>query len=105
MSVRMFIAVCAVTLLTLTTGVPSVTAQCPASVVTSGLRAPTRIIFSTKGNLLVAESGTGNNNGRISMIDPDSGQRRTLIDGLPSALAAPNNDPAGPGGLAMRGRT
>ena len=80
-------------------------AQCPAPNLTSGLHAPSKIIFSTKGSLLVAEQGSGTNNGRISLIDPDTGQRRTLLDGLPSAFAAPNNDPSGPSGLAMRGRT
>jgi len=79
--------------------------QCPTSVLTAGLKAPTKIIFSTKGNLIVAEQGEGPNTGRISLIAPDSGLRRTLIDGLPSGLSAPNNDPAGPAGLAMRGRT
>jgi hypothetical protein len=80
-------------------------AQCPVSVLTNGLNAPTKIIFSTSGNLLVAEQGNGPNTGRISIIDKDSGTRRTLIDGLPSAFSAPNNDPSGPSGLAMRGRT
>ena len=79
--------------------------QCPTSVVTGGLKAPTKIIFSTKGNLVVAEQGEGPNTGRISLIAPESGVRRTLIGGLPSGLSAPNNDPAGPSGLAMRGRT
>ena len=79
--------------------------QCPTSVLTAGLKAPTKVIFSTKGNLVVAEQGEGPNTGRISLISPDSGVRRTLIDGLPSGLSAPNNDPAGPAGLAMRGRT
>src|SRR6476659_10927154 len=74
-------------------------AQCPAPNLTSGLHAPSKIIFSTKGSLLVAEQGSGTNNGRISLIDPDTGQRRTLLDGLPSAFAAPNNDPSGPSGL------
>jgi len=80
-------------------------AQCPVSVLTNGLNSPIKIIFSTSGNLLVAEQGNGPNTGRISIIDKDSGTRRTLIDGLPSAFAAPNNDPSGPSGLAMRGRT
>jgi len=79
--------------------------QCPTSVVTGGLKAPTKIIFSTKGNLIVAEQGEGPNTGRISLIAPESGVRRTLIDGLPSGFSAPNNDPGGPSGLAMRGRT
>lgn len=80
-------------------------AQCPVSVLTTGLKAPGKIIFSTSGNLLVAEQGNGLNTGRISIIDKDSGSRRTLLDGLPSAFAVPNNDPSGPSALAMRGRT
>src|SRR6476646_7431508 len=84
---------------------PSTYGQCPTSVLTGSLKAPTKIIFSTKGNLIVAEQGEGPNTGRISLIAPESGLRRTLIDGLPSGLSAPNNDPSGPSGLAMRGRT
>jgi len=74
------------------------------TVFTSGLRAPIKAIFSAKGNLLVSEAGSGPNTGRISIID-SSGNRRTLIDGLPSGLAPPNFDPSGPSGLAQRGRT
>ena len=62
-------------------------AQCPAPVFASGLRAPTKVIFSQKDNLLVAEQGTdAPNTGRISIIDPSSGTVRTLLDSLPSAL-------------------
>src|SRR5688572_18193987 len=70
-------------------------AQCPVSPLTTGLKAPTKLAFSTRGNLLVAEQGDGVNTGRISIIDPASGSRRTLIDGLPSGFAAPNNDQIG----------
>jgi hypothetical protein len=85
----------------------SVSAQCPTSVLASDLRAPTKIILSQNGNLLVAEQGNGPNTGRISILDPSSGERRTLLDGLPSGI---NNlggfpAPSGPSGLAMRGRT
>ena len=90
---------------TLLLAIPCASAQCPASPLTFGLKAPTKIIFSTKGNLLVAEQGNGPNTGRISIVDPSSGARRTLIDALPAGFAAPNNDPSGPAGLAMRGRT
>ncbi len=86
----------------------SVNAQCPAPVFASGLRAPAKIIFSQKGNLLVAEQGTAApNTGRISIIDPTSGAIRTLLDGLPSALNLIGGEPSpsGPSGLAMRGRT
>jgi hypothetical protein len=85
----------------------SVSAQCPTTVFASDLRAPTKIILSQNGNLLVAEQGNGPNTGRISILDPSSGERRTLLDGLPSGI---NNlggfpAPSGPSGLAMRGRT
>lgn len=73
------------------------------SVLVSGLRAPVKTIVTPKGNILVAEAGNGPNTGRISIIDL-SGNRRTLIDGLPSGLAPPNMDPSGPAGLALRGR-
>jgi hypothetical protein len=71
----------------------------------TGLQTPTKIAFSTKGNLLVAESGTSGNTGRISLIDPVTGARRTLLDGMPSGRSIPANEPSGPSGLVMRGRT
>ena len=74
------------------------------SVFATGLRAPIKIIQTPKGNLLIAESGNGPNTGRLSILDL-SGNRRTLIDGLPSGAAPPNNAILGPSGLAMRGRT
>ncbi|HEY7910492.1 MAG TPA: ScyD/ScyE family protein [Blastocatellia bacterium] len=76
-------------------------AQCPTSVFTAGLKAPTEIIFTPAGNLLVAEAGNGPNTGRLSLIDP-SGNRRTIIDNLPSGIA---DGPSGPSGLFLRGRT
>ncbi len=79
-------------------------AQCPTSVVAAGLKSPTKIISTPAGNLLVTEAGTGQNTGRISIIDP-AGNRRTLLDGLPSGFAPPENHPGGPSGLALKGRT
>lgn len=76
-----------------------------SSVLAGGLRTPTRAIVSPKGNLLVAEAGNGPNTGRISIIDPATGDRRTLVDGLPSGFAPPEGAPSGPSGLEMRGRT
>jgi hypothetical protein len=70
----------------------------------SGLRAPTKIITSPKGNLVVAEQGNGPNTGRISILNL-SGNRRTLLDGLPSSVAPPEGEPSGPSGLTFRGRT
>jgi hypothetical protein len=95
----------------LTAAACSVALTAPAqdsTIFASGLRAPTKIIFSQKGNLLVAEQGTAiPNTGRISIIDPISGVVRTLLDGLPSGLNLIGEMPApsGPDGLAVRGRT
>jgi len=72
--------------------------------VTLGLKRPAKIILTEQGNLIVAEEGTGIHDGRISIIDPQTGLRRTLLDGLPSA-AGRFNLPQGPSGLVMRGRT
>ena len=75
--------------------------------VVSGLRFALGITQSNQGNLIVSETGTVVlHTGRISIVDPNgpSGNRRTLLDGLPSAI----NDvgqPSGPAGVFMRGRT
>jgi hypothetical protein len=79
-------------------------AQCPATPLTSGLQIPLGISQSNQGNLLVSESGTFvPNTGRISVVGLN-GTRRTLLDGLPSGLNDVN-EPAGPAGLFMSGRT
>ncbi|MDX6612328.1 MAG: hypothetical protein QOD75_1514 [Blastocatellia bacterium] len=81
----------------------NVQAQCPGSTLTGGLLQPSKIIKSEK-NLLVAEVGTGApNSGRISIVD-ENGNRRTLLDGLPSGINA-TGEPSGPGGLYLQGRT
>jgi hypothetical protein len=82
----------------------NVAAQCNAVELVSGLRLPQGIVQSNQANLLVAESGTTlPNTGRISILDR-RGNRRTLIDGLPSGLNDVN-EPSGPARLFMRGRT
>ena len=79
-------------------------AQCPAPELVSGLRMPLGLTRSDQGNLIVGETGTSApNTGRISIVDP-IGNRRTLLDGLPSGI----NDvgePSGPAGVFARGRT
>ncbi len=82
----------------------SVHAATPVPLVT-GLTSPTKTSFTVAGSLLVAEAGTGPNTGRISIVAPGDGSRRTLIQGLPSGLAAPNNQPSGPSGLVRHLRT
>jgi hypothetical protein len=82
----------------------SLLAQTPQTVA-SGLLRPAKIIRSPLGNYLVAEAGTiaAPNNSRVSILDAD-GNRRTLIDGLPSSLTA-FGDSSGVSGLYLRGRT
>ena len=84
----------------------SAQAQCPVTELISGLQRPLGMTFSNKNNLIVAESGTATpNSGRISIIDL-TGNRRTLLDGLPSGIAVEGGgEPSGPAGVAMRGRT
>lgn len=95
--VRAFLLPLAVVLL----GTPAYS-QC--SQVTSGLREPLGTALTNQGNLLVSETGTlALHSGRISIIDA-FGNRRTLLDGLPSAINDVN-DASGPAGIFMRGRT
>ncbi len=89
-----------VILLSVATG--QANAQC--SEVASGLRMPLGITQSNLDNLIVSETGTRSlHTGRISIISPN-GSRQTLLDGLPSAINDVN-EPAGPAGVFMRGRT
>lgn len=59
---------------------------CPeVQVIATGLFGPSKIIQTPSGNILVAEAGMEEpNRGRVSIVDPQ-GNRRTLLDGLPSA--------------------
>jgi len=80
-------------------------APCPAvETFATGLLAPSKIIQSPRGNFLVAEGGPEvPNHGRISTVD-QQGQRRTLIEGLPSARTFVG-DFNGTTGLELQGRT
>ena len=80
----------------------TVSAQC--SDLVFGLRQPLGSALTNQNNLLVSETGNlALHSGRISIIDA-SGNRRTLLDGLPSAINDVN-EPSGPAGIFMRGRT
>jgi hypothetical protein len=77
-------------------------AQCTELI--AGLHKPLGSALTNQGNLLVSESGTGApGSARISIVDP-SGNRRTLLDGLPSGISDVGS-PLGPAGLFMSGRT
>jgi hypothetical protein len=97
-SIKFSLALAAATIL-----LAGVQANAQCTEVTTGLRQPLGTALTNKGNLLVSETGTTNrNSGRISIVEPN-GNRRTLLDGVPSALNDVG-DPSGPAGLFMRGR-
>jgi hypothetical protein len=73
-------------------------------VVASGLQTPYKVILSPRGNLLVSEGGTETNGGRISLVSR-SGNRTTLLAGLPSGKNIESSLFVGPTGLALRGNT
>ena len=79
-------------------------ANAQTSVFATGLSQPAKIILTPEGNLLVAETVGAPNAGRVSIVDR-FGNRRTLIDGLPSGISAEGGGPSGPSGLDIRGRT
>jgi hypothetical protein len=77
------------------------------SIVVSGLKSPSDLIVTPGHNLIVSESGDVppafvKHEGRISIVDP-SGNVRTLLGKLPSALDAENAGPAGPNGVWLQG--
>ena len=70
-----------------------------------GLQFPQRLIPTPLGNLLVSEGGAAAeaNKGRVSLVNRQ-GERRSLLEGLPSA--AGQGIPAfGPTGMGLDGRT
>ena len=101
MNTKQIVSILLVALTVALSGV-SVAAQ-TISDLTIGLKRPAKVILTEQGNLLVAEGGSGIHDGRISIIDPQTGTRRTLLDGLPSAVGR-YGIPQGPSGLVMRGR-
>jgi hypothetical protein len=83
----------------------NVSAQCPATELISGLREPLGTTLTNQGNLLVSENGsTVLHSGRISIVNPANGSRRTLLDGMPCGVSDVN-EPSGPHAIVMRGRT
>ncbi len=88
----------------------------PVEVIASGLVNPRGIVFTPDGSLLVAEAGAGGaqlidvgrdkphqigRSGRVTRFSP-SGQRSTLLQGLPSIVDAIGEE-VGPTALAMLG--
>ncbi len=78
-----------------------------ATTFVTGLRNPVKIIYAQRGGyFLVSEAGSAGmtNNGRVSIVT-NQGAVSTLLDGLPSGPAAPNNDPSGPAALWFDGNS
>ena len=75
-----------------------------AAVFATGFKYPSKIITGPAGTLLVTDMDIVPNSGRISVLD-SGGNRRSLIEGLPSGLAVPDLSPDGPSGMAYTGRT
>lgn len=73
------------------------------TVFATGLQNPAKLILAGSGSLLVAETGSALNSGRISVVDA-GGRVRPLLDGLPSGPAAPDGTLDGPSGLALDGK-
>jgi hypothetical protein len=81
-----------------------VNAQCVGSTLTGGLEGPSKLIQTPLGNLIVAETGTpAPNSARVSIVDLN-GNRRTLLEGLPSGINS-IGDPSGASGVFLQGRT
>jgi hypothetical protein len=78
---------------------------CPGiSTFATGLTGPSKIIQTPRGNFIVAEAGPPVvNHGRVSIVD-QQGNRRTLLDGLPSARTFVG-DYNGTTGIYLQGRT
>ncbi|MGI8788903.1 MAG: ScyD/ScyE family protein [Pyrinomonadaceae bacterium] len=78
-----------------------------ATTFVTGLKNPTKIIYAPRfGVFFVSEAGSAGtlNTGRISIVGSD-GSVSTLIDGLPSGPAAPNDDMSGPSAMWLDGNS
>jgi hypothetical protein len=91
-----------VLLVALPAGMPEQARAQTVQVFAEGLRSPSRLLaHEDPAFVLVAESGLRQANlGRVSMVDRH-GARCTVIDGLPSSIAA--GEPSGPAGLLLFG--
>lgn len=78
-------------------------AQAPnAAVLATGLAALMKILLTSSGNLLVTETGTEPNGGRLTRVSR-GGVVQPLLAGLPAATNEEGN--SGPTGVAVNGRT
>src|SRR6266568_7373159 len=81
-----------------------ISAAAAQQVYVSGLELPSKAITIPNGYLLVTETGSNPNTGRVTLVAP-GGATRGLVAGLPSGLSYPTRtDPDGPSGLYLSGR-
>src|SRR5882724_8025322 len=81
-----------------------ISAAAAQQVYVSGLELPSKVITIPNGYLLVTETGSKPNTGRVTLVAP-GGASRALVAGLPSGLSYPSTvDPDGPSGLNLSGR-
>jgi hypothetical protein len=81
-----------------------ISAAAAQQVYVSGLELPSKVITIPNGYLLVTETGSKPNTGRVTLVAP-GGASRVLVAGLPSGLSYPSTvDPDGPSGLNLSGR-
>jgi hypothetical protein len=124
----LFVALAAAVPLLVSTAQPAAGQPAPpplpanATVVASGLINPRGFTFAPDGALVVAEPGTAppgfvphggmpaplfqpgtTTTGRVSRVDPTTGQRATLAEDLPSSAFGPTGDTLGPGNVAFLG--
>ncbi len=81
-----------------------ISAASAQQVYVSGLEFPEKVITIPNGYLLVTETGSKPNTGRVTLVAP-GGASRVLVAGLPSGLSYPTTtDPDGTSGLYLSGR-
>src|SRR3984893_6011550 len=81
-----------------------ISAAAAPQVYVSCLDTPSKVIPIPNGYLLVTETGSKPNTGRVTLVAP-GGTSRGLVAGLPSGLSYPTKvDPDGPSGLYLSGR-
>ncbi|MBC7925901.1 MAG: ScyD/ScyE family protein [Bryobacteraceae bacterium] len=81
----------------------SAVAWAQLEVIATGLQGPQKMVLTPAGNLLISESSTAINSGRLSLVT-SGGVRRTLLDKLPSGVEVTGGG-SGPTALAIRERT
>lgn len=75
-----------------------------AQVLATGLQAPNKLLLTPRGNFLVSETSMAINAGRVSFVTR-GGNRRSLIEGLPSGIEVTLAGGSGPSAIALNGRT